>query len=206
QGEDISGYIPTNLISITDGQIYLSARLFQKGIRPAVHIGQSVSRVGGKTQLAAYRRVASRLKLEYSQFEELEFFSRLGTRLDEVSEQIIERGRRIREMLKQPPVSPIPLAEQIGLLLALTEGVFDGVEPEDIAAYEEMVRTAMGREAADILDSITAGHPLDDEQREQLLAVARRVVAREQGALDGSVSSQGGGERELHGVGAAGGS
>lgn len=203
EAEDISGYIPTNLISITDGQVYLSSRQFQKGIRPAVHIGQSVSRVGGKTQLAAYRRVASRLKLEYSQFEELEFFSRLGTRLDEVSEQIIERGRRIREMLKQPPVSPIPLAEQIGLLLALTEGVFDGVAPEDIAACEDKVRTALQRDAADILDSVTAGHPLDDEQKERLLALARQAVAGEPPAADDGMRPEVGKERERRRVGAA---
>src|SRR5690606_21126288 len=176
QAEDISAYIPTNLISITDGQIYLSSGLFQKGILPAVHIGQSVSRVGGKTQWPAYRTVASRLKLDYSQFEELEFFSRLGTRLDAVSEQIIRRGLRIREILKQPAASPIPLAEQIALLLAVTEGLFDGVEPEQVGALEEQVRAAVREEAVPILRHMADGYPLEEVQRESLIALMARAV------------------------------
>jgi len=177
QAEDISGYIPTNLISITDGQIYLSAALFQKGIRPAVHIGLSVSRVGGKTQWPAYRAVAARLKLDYSQFEELEFFSRLGTRLDEVSERIIQRGLRIREVLKQPVASPIPLAEQIALLLAVNEGLFDGVAPEAAPAVEERLRPAVRRGAQGILEHIAAGGQLEPHQREALLEVMTRALA-----------------------------
>src|SRR5690606_36003892 len=113
QAEDISAYVPTNLISITDGQIYVSTELFHQGVRPAVDPGKSVSRVGGKSQIAAYRQVAAQLRLQYSQFEELEFFSRLGTRLDAVSEQIIRRGRRIREVLKQSPEHPVPVGEQV---------------------------------------------------------------------------------------------
>lgn len=140
QAEDMSAFIPTNLISITDGQIYLSADLFQKGIRPAVDVGKSVSRVGGKSQLQAYRDVAAQLKLAYSQFEELEFFSRLGTRLDAVSEQIIRRGQRIREVLKQAPASPMPVDEQIAVLKALNEGVFDRVEIEDVSRVENEIR------------------------------------------------------------------
>src|SRR5690606_25362457 len=125
----------------------------------------------------AYRSVASRLKLDYSQFEELEFFSRLGTRLDAVSEQIIRRGLRIREIRKQPAVSPMPLAEQIALLLAVTEGLFERVEPEQVAALEERVRAAVREEAAPILRHMADGYPLEDVQREALLALMARAVA-----------------------------
>ncbi len=183
QAEDISSYIPTNLISITDGQIYLSASLFHKGIRPAVHIGLSVSRVGGKTQLPAYRTVAARLKLDYSQFEELEFFSRLGTRLDAVSERVIQRGLRIREVLKQPVASPIPLAEQIALLLALNEGLFDGFAPEDVPAVEARVRAAARRETRVILEHLAAGGKLEPHQREALLGVMGRAAGELTAAL-----------------------
>jgi F-type H+-transporting ATPase subunit alpha len=104
EAQNMSAYIPTNLISITDGQIYLSPDLFQKGTLPAVDVGKSVSRVGGKTQLAAYRWVAGDLRLSYAQFEELEAFSRFGTRLDEQTRNTLERGRRVRQILRQSPV------------------------------------------------------------------------------------------------------
>jgi F-type H+-transporting ATPase subunit alpha len=112
EAQDISSYIPTNLISITDGQIYLSPRLFQKGILPAVDVGKSVSRVGGKAQLPAYRAVAGDLRISYSQFEELETFSRFGTRLDEATRRVLERGWRVREILKQPQYKPMRVSEQ----------------------------------------------------------------------------------------------
>ncbi|MEO8765756.1 MAG: alternate F1F0 ATPase, F1 subunit alpha, partial [Ginsengibacter sp.] len=119
ESQNISAYIPTNLISITDGQIYLSPKLFELGILPAIDVGKSVSRVGGAAQLPAYRSIAS-LKLEYSQFEELESFARFGTRLDENTQKIIEHGKRIRECLKQPELQHLSVAEQIVMLLALT--------------------------------------------------------------------------------------
>ena len=112
----MSSYIPTNLISITDGQIYLSPVLFNKGILPAVDVGKSVSRVGGKTQLPAYRSVAGDLRLSYSQFEELESFSRFGTRLDESTKRVLERGWRVREILKQGQYKPLRASEQIASL------------------------------------------------------------------------------------------
>src|SRR5690606_986793 len=190
QAEDISGYIPTNLISITDGQIYLSAALFQKGIRPAVHIGLSVSRVGGKTQWPAYRTAASRLKLDYSQFEELEFFSRLGTRLDPVSERTIQRGLRIREILKQPPASPVPLAMQIALVLAVTEGVFDRVEPEDVPRVEARLKAVLAQRAEGILAHMARTQQLDEHQKVALLDLSRQTVAALTG---GGAPAKGGG-------------
>ena len=122
EAQNISAYIPTNLISITDGQIYLSPKLFELGILPAVDVGKSVSRVGGKAQRAAYRAVAGDLKLAYAQFEELETFARFGTRLDENTRKVIEHGQRIRACLKQPEFEPVSVPGQIAILLALTGG------------------------------------------------------------------------------------
>lgn len=127
EAQNISAYIPTNLISITDGQLYLSPTLFELGILPAVDVGRSVSRVGGKAQLAAYRAIAGDLKLAYSQFEELEMFARFGTRLDEHTRSIIDHGRRIRACLQQPEFATVPVAEQLIVLLALISRLFDAV-------------------------------------------------------------------------------
>src|SRR6202044_21979 len=132
EAQDISAYIPTNLISITDGQVYLSPTLFELGIMPAVDVGKSVSRVGGQAQRAAYRAVAGDLKLAYSQFEELETFSRFGAHLDEATRKIIEHGRRIRACLKQPEFSPVSVPAQIAVLLALTAELFDQVPLEQM--------------------------------------------------------------------------
>lgn len=185
QAEDMSAYIPTNLISITDGQIYLSTELFQRGIRPAVDVGKSVSRVGGKSQIAAYRQVASRLKLNYSQFEELEFFSRLGTRLDRVSEQIIRRGQRIREVLKQPPGMPISVGEQVVLLMALNEGYFDGIDTSKVGRTEAVLREHLRQEAAIQLERLERGRLLSDEGWEYVFDIARRVVTGGQKTVKG---------------------
>src|SRR6056297_864054 len=133
EAQNISAYIPTNLISITDGQIVLAPSLFQKGVLPAVDVGRSVSRVGGKAQLPAYRAVTGELRLTYSQFQELEAFARFGTRLDEETRQTLRRGRRLREVLKQDQYAPMPVAEQLAVLLAATEGVFDDIEPDRMA-------------------------------------------------------------------------
>jgi F-type H+-transporting ATPase subunit alpha len=127
QAQDISAYIPTNLISITDGQIYLSPSLFALGVLPAVDVGKSVSRVGGKAQRAAYRSVAGNLKLAYAQFEELETFAKFGARLDADTQKIIEHGRRIRACLKQAESSPASVPAQIAVLLALSEKLFDDI-------------------------------------------------------------------------------
>lgn len=176
QAEDISAYVPTNLISITDGQIYVSTEQFQQGIRPALDAGTSVSRVGGKSQVAAYRAVAAQMRLEYSQFEELEFFSRLGTRLDAVSEQIIRRGRRIREVLKQPPEAPVPVGEQIALLTVLNEGLLDAVEVERVAEAEAAMRALWRAEVPRLLEQV-ADEPWDEREKETILTVARRALA-----------------------------
>ncbi|GAX61517.1 F0F1-type ATP synthase, alpha subunit [Candidatus Scalindua japonica] len=124
KAQNVAAYIPTNIISITDGQIYLSPDRFQKGILPAVDVGKSVSRVGGKTQLPVYRSIAGNLRLSYSQFEELEKFARFRTRLDEKTRKIlVERGRRVREVLKQDQYKPLTVTDQIAVLLSVTEGI-----------------------------------------------------------------------------------
>jgi F-type H+/Na+-transporting ATPase subunit alpha len=178
EAQNISAYIPTNLISITDGQIYLTPQLFQKGILPAVEVGRSVSRVGGKTQLAAYRAVAGDLRLSYTQFEELESFARFATRLDEETRRQLERGRRVREILKQPQYAPIPVAEQIAVLLATVEGVFDHLPLEQIGAAERAIRAGVCDELPEVCRRIYAGEKLKDDDRESLRKYARKAVGK----------------------------
>lgn len=184
QAEDISAYVPTNLISITDGQIYVSTEQFQQGVRPAVDPGTSVSRVGGKSQIKAYRDVAAQMRLEYSQFEELEFFSRLGTRLDAVSEQVIRRGQRIREVLKQPPASPVPVGEQVALLTVLNAGLLDDVETADVATAEQLMRTMWRAELPKLLEKVV-DEPWDEEEKQAILDAARRALVALKASDDG---------------------
>ena len=140
KAESIADYIPTNLISICDGQLYLSPDLFELGVLPAVDVGKSVSRVGGNAQLPIFRGLAGSLKLAYAQFEEMEIFARFGTRLDENARRILEHGKRIRACLKQPQFEPVSVSEQIVLLLALTAGLFDNVPLDRMAEAERTVR------------------------------------------------------------------
>jgi F-type H+-transporting ATPase subunit alpha len=176
QAQNVSAYIPTNLISITDGQIYLSPELFGQGVLPAVDVGRSVSRVGGRTQLAAYREVAGDLRLSYSQFEELETFARFGTRLDEETRRSLERGRRVREVLKQPQFSPIPVPEQIAVMLAVTEGLFDSFSLERVPELKERVRKVMRENFSEISSAILDGEPLSREHRERLVSAMRKEL------------------------------
>lgn len=175
QAQNISAYIPTNLISITDGQIYLSPHLYRQGILPAVEVGKSVSRVGGKTQLPAYGEVASDLRLSYSQFQEVEVFARFGTQLDEDTLQTLERGRRVREILKQTQSQPLSVAEQIAVLLAVNEGVLDDVPLEHIGEAETAIRQAVTEQLPEICDRIQTGESLTDEDRQQLLSKSKKA-------------------------------
>ena len=178
EAQDISAYIPTNLISITDGQIYLSPSLFELGVLPAVDVGKSVSRVGGQAQRAAYRAVAGDLKLAYAQFEELETFSRFGARLDENTRKSIEHGRRIRACLKQPEALPVPVPEQIVLLLALTADIFDRVPLDQMMAAEQALRDAMVDLPAQVRERLDAAEKLSDVDHETILQIARKSLAR----------------------------
>ncbi|RZM82225.1 alternate F1F0 ATPase, F1 subunit alpha [Leptolyngbya iicbica] len=176
QAQNLAAYIPTNLISITDGQIYLSPEQFQQGILPAVEVGKSVSRVGGKTQLPAYRDVAGDLRLSYSQYKEMEVFARFGTQLDDDTRHTLARGRRVQEVLKQRQAEPLAAAEQIAVLLALAEGELDGVPLADIQRVTAAIRQAVRWERADLCDQIEAGENLSDRDRAALLAVAAQAV------------------------------
>jgi F-type H+/Na+-transporting ATPase subunit alpha len=174
--QNISAYIPTNLISITDGQIYLTPDLFQKGILPAIDIGRSVSRVGGKAQLPAYRAVTGDLRLFYSQFEELEVFSRFGSRIDERTKQILARGRAVREALKQPQYDPLSATEQIVVLLAATEGLFDNVPPEQIAEATGKLRQALQEKFPLLCETIEAGKTLGEGDRHAIVTLAKEII------------------------------
>jgi F-type H+-transporting ATPase subunit alpha len=181
QAQNLAAYIPTNLISITDGQIYLSPDLFQKGMLPAVDVGRSVSRVGGKAQLPAYRSVAGALRLSYAQYEELETFARFGTRLDPETRRRLERGRRVREVLRQPQYRPLAVSEQIAVLLAATEGLFDALDLDAVAEAEERVRIGLRDDLPELAAAIDAGEALDARDRNRLVEGARRAVHAERG-------------------------
>jgi F-type H+-transporting ATPase subunit alpha len=178
EAQNISAYIPTNLISITDGQIYLSPSLFELGVLPAVDVGKSVSRVGGKAQRAAYRAVAGDLKLGYAQFEELETFSRFGARLDEDTSKIIGHGRRIRACLKQPEFAPVAVPAQIAVLLALTAELFDRVPLDRMPEAEEALREAAADIPAKVRERLDTAEKLSDEDREAIIEIARQSIAR----------------------------
>ncbi len=179
QAENISAFIPTNLISITDGQIYLSPDLFEKGHLPAIDIGTSVSRVGGKAQLPAFRAVAGSLRLTYSQFEELESFARFGTQLDAETRAKLTRGRRVRAVLTQNEHDHFTVPEQIAVLLAATEGLLDDLDPDDVAGAEETLRGVAREDLADLGDEIAAGEPLSKERREALMKALRKALGQE---------------------------
>jgi F-type H+/Na+-transporting ATPase subunit alpha len=176
EAQDISAYIPTNLISITDGQIYLSPSLFELGVLPAVDVGKSVSRVGGQAQLAAYRAVAGGLKLAYAQFEELETFSKFGARLDADTRKNIEHGRRIRACLKQAEFSPLSVPAQIALLLALSAELFDLVPLNQMTEAEHALREA--DIPADVCGRFDTAEKLGDADRKTIIEITRKSLAR----------------------------
>ncbi len=178
EAQNISAYIPTNLISITDGQLYLSPRLFELGVLPAIDVGKSVSRVGGKAQRAAYRAVAGDLKLAYAQFEELETFARFGARLDEDTRKTIEHGRRIRACLKQPEFAPVAVPAQIAVLLALTAELFDPVPLDQMPSAERAVREAAAAIPDEVRARFDATATLDEEDRRTILDIAGLALAR----------------------------
>ena len=177
EAQDIAAYIPTNLISITDGQIYLSPTLFELGMLPAVDVGKSVSRVGGKAQLPAYRAVASDLKLAYAQFEELETFARFGASLDASTRKIIEHGQRIRSCLKQPEFSPLSVAEQITVLLALIAGLFDAIAIARMTEAQKIVQESVAKIPADVVDRLLHAKNLSPEDRAAIVQIARQALA-----------------------------
>ena len=197
EAQNISAYIPTNLISITDGQIYLSPSLFELGILPAVDVGKSVSRVGGKAQRSAYRAVAGDLKLAYAQFEELETFARFGARLDEATRKTIEHGRRIRACLQQGEGAPVPVPAQIAVLLAATAKLFDTVALEQMPDAEFAVQKAAVNIPAQVRERFESAGKLSDEDRSTIVEIARAAVAPFQAAPKAPITAGSPGTLEL---------
>ena len=178
EAQNISAFIPTNLISITDGQIYLSPSLFQKGVLPAVDVSRSVSRVGGKAQLPGYAAVSGELKLSYAQFEELEDFARFGTRMDETTRQTLERGRRVREALKQDRFSPLTPAQQLAVLFAVSQGLFDHVPLDRMAKAQRDMVDALDADAA-LAEALGGEQPPEQRHWDRVVDLAARVLPRE---------------------------
>lgn len=176
EAQNLAAFIPTNLISITDGQIYLSSTLFELGILPAIDVGKSVSRVGGKAQHAAYRSVVGNLKLAYAQFEELEAFARFGSRLDDHTRRIIEHGKRIRASLKQPEFELISLPEQIVLLEALGEGTLDTVPFENMRDAERLLYAVAAKLPREVVDRLSSSGKLSTEDHDLMLKAADQAL------------------------------
>lgn len=184
QAGNLSAYIPTNLISITDGQIYLSPRLMRKNQFPAVDLGLSVSRVGGKAQSRAFRDVAGTLRMTLSQFEELEDFARFGTRLDAATKARLTRGAALRGALRQPERDPVAAVEQLAILIAAMEGVFDGLSEADAGNAMAAVRVAAQGALDDIATRIAENAPIRAEDRERIIRLAQKATGIEGGGND----------------------
>jgi len=175
QAGDISAYIPTNVISITDGQMFLEADLFFAGVRPALNVGISVSRVGGAAQTKAMKSVAGRLKLDLAQFRELQAFAQFASDLDPATKLQIERGRRITEVLKQPPFAPVPVEEQVVSLWAVTNGYMDEVEVEKVREFETRFIQALKLKNKKLLSEIAEKKVLDEKMIKELEKLVKGV-------------------------------
>ncbi|WKV13491.1 F0F1 ATP synthase subunit alpha [Marivirga harenae] len=171
QAGDVSAYIPTNVISITDGQIFLETNLFNAGIRPAINVGISVSRVGGNAQIKSMKKVSGTLKLDQAQFRELEAFSKFGSDLDPATKRIIERGKRNQEILKQGQYSPVAVEQQVAIIIASTKGFLDRVPVDKVRAFEKEFAMMMENQEKETLDAFKSGKINDD-----LIAVVKKVA------------------------------
>ncbi len=177
QAGDVSAYIPTNVISITDGQIFLETNLFNSGIRPAINVGISVSRVGGSAQIKSMKKVSGTLKLDQAQFRELEAFAKFGSDLDAATKRTIDRGRRNQEILKQPQYSPSPVEEQVAIIYASTKGFLDKVPETKVKEFEAEFMSVLRNSHSDVLASLKAGK-LEDKSTETLATVAKDLASR----------------------------
>ncbi len=177
QANDVSAYIPTNVISITDGQIFLETNLFNAGVRPAINVGISVSRVGGAAQIKSMKKVAGTLKLDQAQFRELEAFSKFGSDLDASTKLIIERGRRNTEVLKQPQYAPVPVEEQVAMILASTRGYIDNVPVEKVKEFEKEFIGLLRAQNKAVLDNFRAGK-FEDADVETVKKAALELAAK----------------------------
>ena len=170
QANDVSAYIPTNVISITDGQIFLETNLFFQGIRPAVNVGLSVSRVGGSAQIKAMKQVAGSLKGELSQYREMAAFAQFGSDLDASTQRLLNRGARLTELLKQPQFSPLKTEEQVAVIFAGANGYLDSVPVNKVGDFEKTILSALRGKHADLLNTIATEKQLSDDTRAKLKA------------------------------------
>ena len=170
QANDVSAFIPTNVISITDGQIFLETDLFYQGIRPAVNVGLSVSRVGSSAQVKAMKQVAGPIKGELAQYREMAAFAQFGSDLDATTQRLLNRGARLTELLKQPQFSPLRVEEQVAVIYAGVNGYLDDIEVNQVHAFEEGLLSVMRNEHKDVLDAIRDKKALDDEIKSKLKA------------------------------------
>jgi len=168
QAGDVSAYIPTNVISITDGQIFFETDLFNSGVRPAVNVGLSVSRVGFAAAIKATKQVGSTLKLDLAQYRELAAFAQFGSDLDKVTQNQLNRGARLTELLKQPQFQPLSWVKQVAILFAGTQGLLDDVEVSDLRAFEDGFYPYMESSASQVLADIESKKALDDDLRSRL--------------------------------------
>jgi len=177
QAGDVSAYIPTNVISITDGQIYLDADLFNSGIRPAIDVGISVSRVGGSAQIKAMKSVAGTLRIDLSQYRELEAFSKFGSDLDPATQRQLRRGERLVEILKQDQYDPMPVEEQVVIIYVAVEGLLDDIALDDISAFEQELIERMQVRHDDVLAEIRETQTLSDEAKATISDAAEDLVS-----------------------------
>jgi F-type H+-transporting ATPase subunit alpha len=177
QAGDVSAYIPTNVISITDGQIFLETNLFNSGIRPAINVGISVSRVGGNAQIKSMKKVAGTLKLDQAQFRELEAFAKFGSDLDAATQRTIDRGRKNLEILKQPQYAPETVEDQIAIIYASTKGFTDSVDVDKMKDFELAYLKEMQLQHADVLTELREGK-LTDEGQATMKKLALEVAAQ----------------------------
>jgi F-type H+/Na+-transporting ATPase subunit alpha len=182
QAGDLSAYIPTNVISITDGQIFLESDLFHQGVRPAINVGNSVSRVGGSAQIRAMRQVAGSLRLDLAQYRELAAFAQFGSDLDKATQAQLNRGRRLVEILKQPQYQPLPVEKQVAIIYAATRGFLDPVAIEDVRRYEEDLYRLLETRHPRVLTTIAEKKILDDDTK-AALETALKEFAQQKGAI-----------------------
>ncbi len=170
QGNDVSAFIPTNVISITDGQIFLETDLFFQGVRPAVNVGLSVSRVGSAAQIKAMKQVAGSIKGELAQYREMAAFAQFGSDLDASTQRLLNRGARLTELLKQPQFSPLKTEEQVAVLYAGVNGYLDNLKVSQVGAFEQGLLANLRSEHSDLLDGIATKKALDDDLTKRLKA------------------------------------
>jgi len=170
QAGDVSAYIPTNVISITDGQIFLETALFYKGVRPAVNVGLSVSRVGSAAQIKAMKQVAGTIKLELAQFREMEAFAQFSSDLDAATQRLLARGARLTEVLKQPQYRPLPIEEQVIVIFAGVRGYLDKIEVKKVTQFEQQLLSEVRAKGQDILETIRTEREISEATEERLRA------------------------------------